>query len=108
MSTGEMAYTIGNKVKYSEYFAKRLSPPVKMGQRPRYPGGAVFKTFDDAQAFANKHEGYAVYGLTLKNGWQRSVDDSPAAVALYGYPVLLVDSEIIDLPRSVDDLSTNE
>jgi len=45
-----------------------------------YPGGWVWRTREEAEAFLSAcpgFDGYSVYGLVLQNGWEEDVSKEP-------------------------------
>jgi hypothetical protein len=84
-----LLYTIG----YRPHYEKALSQGkvVKLGRRPDYAGGSVWRTFDEAQAHCDKD--HSVYGVDAdwetdtapsRNDWHDLLYDRPI-VKLEGY-----------------------
>lgn len=66
-----MIYTVGHKISYDCYLASNDFCK-KKGRTVDYPGGSVWKTFEEA----NKHakDGYAVYGVLAD--WEKDTEQS--------------------------------
>ena len=71
-----MVYTLGHRRSYEAALAE--DPQVKkLGRRPSYPGGSVWRTYEEAEAYRLAHglHDYAVYGVDAEWG----VDTAPSA-----------------------------
>lgn len=76
------AFTIGNPSIYDPDLAEATAQGgtiKKIGRREGYSGGWVWRTSEDAQAFADQLGSlasgqWAVYGLKLPSGWDTDVD----------------------------------
>lgn len=106
----EIAYTIGNQRGYDRDLT---APDVvagerkvsKLGQRldedPPYPGGWVWRTQDEAQAFVDNTElsfPAKVYGVRLPESWAQDVSPEPDPED--GVRRLLHDAELLLLEGS--------
>lgn len=92
------AFTIGNMRSYEPCFAPGEPQPTKIGRTDDYPGGAVFRTREDAEAWLKAQTlclGWGVYGLILPNGWDVDVSST---LGPEGYFRLLYDALLVRLP----------
>jgi len=97
MSTqGIDAYTIGCAESYSQGLCQEKTLR-KLGRTDNYDGGAVFRSKESAQKFIddNNYKWYAVFGLTLPNGWETDVDESKEKEE--GFCRLLNNAKIVSL-----------
>lgn len=87
-----MIYTIGHTESYERYFKEQEADegyPKKIGRNTEYPGGSVWKTFDNA--LRHCPNGYSVYGV-LAN-WEKDTKPSNEG----DWHDLLVDSTLVKL-----------
>lgn len=83
-----MIYTVGHTVSYKRAF--NTPPVIKIGRRSNYPGGSVWKTYEEAAQHRRLDQ--SVWGV--KADWD--TDTEPNRL---GHPWhdLLVDAEVVDL-----------
>ncbi len=93
------AYTIGHKASYDRDLKDRIAH--KVGRTEDYPGGWIWETREEAEAFLNKTNRMRdfgqgprecdVYGLILPGTWEEC---SSPEVDAEGVHLLLVDAEL--------------
>jgi len=79
------AYTLGLQSSYDHALEVEPMPVMKIGKRSLpddvYPGGWVWRSYEDAKEYMDGHKDdeffrgrqFAVYRLTLPNGWDMDV-----------------------------------
>lgn len=88
-----MIYTLGKTEAYEGYFQSNAPDPTfKQGRTEDYPGGTVWETREQAQAFVDTIEGFKVYSVMAS--WE--ADTVPTATGPEGSHDLLRDSLIIE------------
>lgn len=99
------AYTIGNAEWYDPRLAQDV-PTMKLGYRaptppepgrsgfPPYPGGWVWKTYEEAEEFRvlMREDSYGVYEIELAGPWETVVSSEPDK---HGQHNLLVDARVV-------------
>lgn len=86
-----MIFTIGYTENYERYFIEQPKPR-KLGRTADYPGGSVWRTFEEAKL--NCPDGYSVYGV-LAN-WETDTEPSNEGE----WHDLLITSDLIKLDKS--------
>ena len=92
-----LGLTEGYKARLKE--ATKDKPLKKMGRREDYPGGSVWKTYQDASIYLSS--GFSVFGV-LANWETETIPSSEG-----NWNDLLVDAEIIDLEDLNEDWPRN-
>lgn len=94
-----MIYTIGHTESYLQYF-KEQDIPKKLGRRENlngeyYPGGSVFKTYEDALDYLQKRKliDYSIFGVLAD--WNNDTEYDGKSL----YNDLLYDSNLILLDK---------
>jgi len=97
-----MIFTVGHTESYERYFREQIywdgTGPTKLGRTGDYPGGSVWKTFEEAKSHCPTN--YSVYGVEAD--WDRDTvllkdDDSGRS--------LLVTSPIVRLAKEQANVS---
>jgi hypothetical protein len=84
-----MIYTIGHRPSYEQGLTEM--PNIrKLGRREGYPGGSVWKTYEEAFEHAKTAPDYAVYGVLAD--WEK--DTAPSGAPWHD---LLFDRQIVKL-----------
>lgn len=88
-----MIYTVGRRDVYLQNWHDNGEMLHKLGRTDNYPGGSVWRTYEEAQRVADHNPGFAVFGVDAD--WEADTalsDDSDAS-----FRDLLHDAAIIIL-----------